>query len=125
MAVNLDIVFSRLFSTLTEDNLTTSIGDFNLSVGSSKPSKVVMCTACLQAMGQTRPKSQLDHSFGLAWDPGKLKLLAQATAFKQIFWSLGGFEKQFYKFNSAHKLFLDMSKILHSMPLAQQLLNNG
>jgi len=38
-AVNLDAVFSGLFSTLSDDKITTSIGDFDLSVGSSKPSK--------------------------------------------------------------------------------------
>jgi hypothetical protein len=40
-AVNLDVVFSGLFSTLTEDKATASIGDFDLSVGGSKPSKFV------------------------------------------------------------------------------------
>jgi hypothetical protein len=41
MAVNLDIVFSGLFSTLTNDKITTSIGDFDLSVSGSKPSKTI------------------------------------------------------------------------------------
>ena len=40
-AVNLDAVFSGLFSTLSDNKITTSIGDFDLSVGSSKPSKVI------------------------------------------------------------------------------------
>ena len=40
-AVNLDIVFSRLFSTLAEDKATASIGDFDLSIGGVKPSKHV------------------------------------------------------------------------------------
>jgi hypothetical protein len=40
-AVNLDVVFSGLFSTLTEDKATTSIGDFDLSIGGGKPSKHV------------------------------------------------------------------------------------
>jgi hypothetical protein len=40
-AVNLDVVFSGLFSTLAEDRATTSIGDFDLSVGGCKPSKHV------------------------------------------------------------------------------------
>ena len=40
-AVNLDVVFSGLFSTLADDKITTSIGDFDLSVGSGKPSKVI------------------------------------------------------------------------------------
>jgi len=39
--VNLDAVFSGLFSTLADDKITTSIGDFDLSVSSSKPSKVI------------------------------------------------------------------------------------
>jgi len=39
-AVNLDIVFSGLFSTLTDDKITTSVGDFDLS-GGGKPSKIV------------------------------------------------------------------------------------
>jgi hypothetical protein len=39
--VNLDVIFSGLFSTLTDDKITTSIRDFNLSVGSRKPSKSV------------------------------------------------------------------------------------
>jgi len=59
----------------------------------------VMCTARLQAVGQAkpgpirpsqaRPKSRLHHGFGLAWDPGKPKPPAQATAFGRIFWSIG------------------------------------
>src|SRR5882762_2820277 len=40
-AVNLDVVFSGLFSTLADDKTTTSVRDFDLSVSSSKPSKVV------------------------------------------------------------------------------------
>ena len=40
-SVNLDAVFSGLFSTLADNKITTSIGDFDLSVGSSKPSKVI------------------------------------------------------------------------------------
>src|ERR1700685_1380664 len=40
-AVNLDAVFSGLFSSITDDKITTSIGDFDLSVGSSKPSKII------------------------------------------------------------------------------------
>jgi hypothetical protein len=40
-AVNLDIVFSGLFSTLADDKIITSIRDFDLSVGSGKPSKTV------------------------------------------------------------------------------------
>jgi hypothetical protein len=40
-AVNLDVVFSGLFSTITEDRATASIGDFDLSVGESKPSKLI------------------------------------------------------------------------------------
>ena len=40
-AVNLDVVFSGLFSTLADDKITTSVGDFDLSVCGSKPSKVV------------------------------------------------------------------------------------
>ena len=40
-AVNLDAVFSGLFSSLTEDKVSTSIGDFDLSVSGSKPSKTV------------------------------------------------------------------------------------
>ena len=40
-AVNLDAVFSGLFSSLTDDKITTTLGDFNLSVGGSKPSKVI------------------------------------------------------------------------------------
>jgi len=40
-AVNLDAVFSGLFSTLADDKISTSIGDFDLSVGGSKPSKTV------------------------------------------------------------------------------------
>jgi hypothetical protein len=40
-AVNLDVVFSGLFSTLAEDKATASIGDFDLSIGGGKPSKVV------------------------------------------------------------------------------------
>jgi len=41
MAVNIDIVFSSLFSTLTDDKITTTIGDFDLSVRGSKPSKTI------------------------------------------------------------------------------------
>jgi len=41
MAVNLDTIFSGLFSTLSNDKTTTSVGDFDLSVSGSKPSKVV------------------------------------------------------------------------------------
>jgi hypothetical protein len=41
MAVNFDAIFSGLFSTLADDKITTSIGDFDLSIGSSKPSKVI------------------------------------------------------------------------------------
>jgi hypothetical protein len=58
-------------------------------------SQVVMCTAQLQAVGQAKPgpirpsqagpKSRLDHGFGLAWDPGKPKPSAQATAFEWFF----------------------------------------
>ena len=40
MAVNLDVVFSGLFSTIAEDRATASIGDFDLSIGESKPSKL-------------------------------------------------------------------------------------
>jgi hypothetical protein len=40
-AVNLDVIFSGLFSTLTEDKATASIGDFDLSIGGGKLSKVV------------------------------------------------------------------------------------
>jgi hypothetical protein len=40
-AVNLDVVFSGLFSTLAEDKSTASIGDFDLSIGGGKPSKHV------------------------------------------------------------------------------------
>jgi hypothetical protein len=40
-AVNLDVVFSGLFSTLADDKTTTSVGDFDLSVSTSKPSKIV------------------------------------------------------------------------------------
>jgi len=40
-AVNLDAVFSGLFSTLADDKTTTTVGDFDLSVIGSKPSKVV------------------------------------------------------------------------------------
>ena len=40
-AVNLDVVFSGLFSTLAEDKATASIGDFDLSIGGVKPSKHV------------------------------------------------------------------------------------
>ena len=40
-AVNLDAVFSGLFSTLSDDKTTTSVGDFDLSVSGSRPSKVV------------------------------------------------------------------------------------
>ena len=40
-AVNLDVVFSGLFSTLAEDKATASIGDFDLSIGGGKPSKHV------------------------------------------------------------------------------------
>jgi hypothetical protein len=40
-AVNLDAVFSGLFSTLADDKTTTSVGDFDLSVSGSKPSKIV------------------------------------------------------------------------------------
>ena len=40
-AVNLDIIFSRLFSTLAEDKATASIGDFDLSIGRGKPLKHV------------------------------------------------------------------------------------
>jgi hypothetical protein len=40
-AVNLDVVFSGLLSTLIDDKTSTSIGDFDLSVGGGKPSKVV------------------------------------------------------------------------------------
>ena len=40
-AVNLDVVFSGLFSTLAEDRATTSIGDFDLSIGERKASKLV------------------------------------------------------------------------------------
>jgi hypothetical protein len=40
-AVNLDAVFSGLFSTLVDDKVTTSVGDFDLSVGGGKPSKII------------------------------------------------------------------------------------
>jgi hypothetical protein len=40
-AVNLDVVFSGLFSTLAEDKATASIGEFDLSIGGGKPSKHV------------------------------------------------------------------------------------
>ena len=40
-AVNLDVVFSGLFSTLAEDRATTTIGDFDLSIGERKASKLV------------------------------------------------------------------------------------
>ena len=60
--------------------------------GCSAASPVGVCMAWLQAMGQAKlgpirpnqagPKSQPDHGFGLAWDPGKLKLVTQATAFE-------------------------------------------
>jgi len=40
-AVNLDVVFSGLFSTVAEDRATASVGDFDLSIGESKPSKLV------------------------------------------------------------------------------------
>jgi hypothetical protein len=40
-AVNLDVVFSGLFSTLAEDKATASIGDFDLSIGGGKPTKHV------------------------------------------------------------------------------------
>jgi hypothetical protein len=40
-AVNLDVIFSGLFSTLTEDKATASIGDFDLSIGGGKPLKHV------------------------------------------------------------------------------------
>jgi hypothetical protein len=40
-AVNLDLVFSGLFSTLADDKVTTSVGDFDLSMGGGKPSKIV------------------------------------------------------------------------------------
>jgi hypothetical protein len=40
-AVNLDVVFSGLFSALADDKITTTIGDFDLSVGSGKPSKAI------------------------------------------------------------------------------------
>ena len=36
-AVNLDVVFSGLFSTLAEDKATASIGEFDLSVGGASP----------------------------------------------------------------------------------------
>jgi hypothetical protein len=40
-AVNLDAVFSGLFSTLADDKTTASVGEFDLSVSGSKPSKIV------------------------------------------------------------------------------------
>ena len=40
-AVNLDVVFSGLFSTLAEDKAMASIGDFDLSIGGVNPSKHV------------------------------------------------------------------------------------
>jgi hypothetical protein len=39
--INLDAVFSGLFSTLSDNKTTTSVGDFDLSVSGSKPSKVI------------------------------------------------------------------------------------
>jgi hypothetical protein len=39
--VNLNVVFSGLFSTLTDNKITASIEDFDLSVGSGNPSKSV------------------------------------------------------------------------------------
>jgi len=41
MAVNLDAVFSRLFSTLADDKISTSIRDFDLSIGGIKPAKTI------------------------------------------------------------------------------------
>jgi hypothetical protein len=38
MAVNLDVVFSGLFSTIADDKISTTIGDFDLSVSGTKPS---------------------------------------------------------------------------------------
>ena len=40
-AVNLDAVFSGLFSTLADDKISASFGDFDLSVGGNKPSRVI------------------------------------------------------------------------------------
>ena len=40
-AVNLDVVFSGLFSTLAKDKATASIRDFDLSIDGGKPTKHV------------------------------------------------------------------------------------
>src|ERR1700722_20315315 len=39
--VKLDVVFSGLFSTLMEDKITATIGEFDFSIGGAKPSKVI------------------------------------------------------------------------------------
>src|SRR5882762_164180 len=88
MAVNFDAIFSGLFSTLADDKITTSIGDFDLSIGSSKPSKVI----------------QSHGDWTITWN-------ATASAISVVSAQAGVFAKNLTKIGQILRIFDELNKI--------------
>jgi hypothetical protein len=97
-AVNLDAVFSGLFSTLADDKTTTSVGDFDLSVSGSKLSKVI----------------QTHGDWTIAWNSTSAAILC---AFPHCTYELQQYSKYILQFFGAlphsHTKVINLNKAIH------------
>ena len=98
MAANLDAVFSRLFSTLADDKITTSIRDFDLSIGGIKPAKTI----------------QSHGDWTIAWNATSVAILCTFPHYSYKLQQYAEYVLQFFRaFPFSHHKVIDLDKAIH------------